>query len=249
MGRDGRTEQPKGPPPPQGGPQRRGGRAARPPARWPRARRAQAAGTRTRPRRSGGPRGAAAAGATGGTPRDSQGQGRAAARRERAAAGAAEGEARTGEPRAAARARAPQAAAGGGAAGGDREPGRVWGPHTAVVWRERSGRQTCGAGWRAGGPPGPGTASLRVRSRYHAGAAATMLAADRLGGPRPGGVLRHPPRGALCFVPEKKCRKKLLILADMSNRMRKHAGKIAKKGLLVVLPPPLENRRSMAKKG
>ena len=53
----------------------------------------------------------------------------------------------------------------------------------------------------------------------------------------------------MCFVPEKKCRKKLLILADMSNRMGKHAGKIAKKGLLVVLPPPLENRRSMAKKG
>lgn len=65
----------------------------------------------------------------------------------------------------------------------------------------------------------------------------------------PGGVLRHPPRGALCFVPEKKCKKKLLILADMSNRMRKHAGKIAKNDFLVVLPPPLENRRSMAKKG
>lgn len=65
----------------------------------------------------------------------------------------------------------------------------------------------------------------------------------------PGGVLRHPPRGALCFVPEKKCRKKLLILADVSNRMRKHAGKIAKNDFLVVLPPPLENRRSMAKKG
>lgn len=53
----------------------------------------------------------------------------------------------------------------------------------------------------------------------------------------------------MCFVPEKKCRKKLLILADVSNRMRKHAGKIAKNDFLVVLPPPLENRRSMAKKG
>ena len=57
----------------------------------------------------------------------------------------------------------------------------------------------------------------------------------------PGGVLRHPPRGALCFVPEKKCRKKLLILADMSNRMRKHAGKIAKNDFLVVIPPPSES--------
>ena len=65
----------------------------------------------------------------------------------------------------------------------------------------------------------------------------------------PGGVLRHPTRGALCFVPVEKCKKKLLILADMSNRMRKHAGKIAKNDILVVLPPPLENRRSMAEKG
>ena len=42
----------------------------------------------------------------------------------------------------------------------------------------------------------------------------------------------------MCFVPEKKCRKKLLILADMSGRMRKHAGKIVKNDFLVVLPPP-----------
>lgn len=220
MGRDDRTEQPKGPPLPQGGPQRRGGRAARPPARWPRARRALAAGTRTRPRRSGGPRGAAAAGATGGTPRDSQGQGRAAARRERPAAGAAAGEARTGEPRAAARARAPQAAAGGGAAGGDREPGRVWGPHTAVVWRERSGRQTYGAGWRAGGPPGPGTVSLQCSSSLSI--ARYRRSSQHIGGAVGGwtwGGTTTPPQGCFVLCADEKVQKKIAYIGryEQSN--------------------------------
>lgn len=78
------------------------------------------------------------------------------------------------------------------------------GARIPMKFRRRDlGAETAGTGRGPEAPGGPGPEPFGIEVH--------LMGVDL------GGVLRHPPKGALCFVPEKKCRKKLLILADMSN--------------------------------